>query len=290
MSRKIYQLPGFNGVAPGAVGAVSSLATGSQVYDSIGLKITKNGALVTLANLATDIKEIRIVADSRPIRRITPALLLCYLQSKGLMPSLTNAAGADVLSAFIPFTDPTRPEVLGQESTALGTADVKELQVQLDFQDPGGAPVYAASGVAQVRTAAKSIRFIETWQIESFTTVNGIVTLNTLTTTDDYLGLILPQSTITRVKVTRDSGDPDFDAFKGDIEALLRSYGRGAQITAGYFPVPFDVTGQVTDALAMSARDSKGDVIARVNKLNVEITATAAATFNFLRRNLWIGN
>lgn len=287
MARQIYQIPGFNGVAPGATGAQASLATGNQIYDSISLKITKNGALVALADLATDIREIRIIADSRIIRRISPALLLSYLQSKGLTNVLANGAGTAVLSAFIPFTDPTRPEVMGQEATALGTADVNQLLVQLDFQDPGGAPVYAVSGVAQVRNGAKSVRMVETWQMESFTTANGVVNLNTLTTVDDYLGLLLQLSTITRIRVTVDNNTV-FDCYKADIEALMRANGYGT-LTANYFPVPWDVTRQLTDALAMTLKNAQGQIVAKVSTFNVEITATAAATISILRRNLWVG-
>ena len=289
MARQIYQIPGFNGVAPGATGATCNLAVGNQIYDSLKLSITKNGALVTLANLGTDVNEIRLVADGRILRRFTPALLLSYLQSKNLLGTLTNgdAAPAAIASVYLPFTDPTRPTVEGQEFTALGTADVGQLLLQIDFKDPGGAPVYAVSGVAQVRIGAKSVRVFETWQIESFTSVNGVANLNTLSTVDDYLGLIFNLSTITRIKVTVDS-QIVFDAFKADVESLLRANNLDA-VSTNYFPLFWDGTRQLTDALPMTVKDAKGQVVARVSTFNVEITATSAVTFQILRRNLWVG-
>jgi hypothetical protein len=284
MARQTVQLPGFNGVASGAVNAQASLAVGNVIYDGIGLSITKAGALVPLANLDTDISEIRIVADSRVLRRFTPAMLLAYLQAKNLTDALTDGVNP-VYSAFIPFTDPTRPTVEGQESTALGTADVKQLLLQVDFKATGA--VYTAAAAAQVRIGAKSVRFFETWQIEQLALVNGVANFNTLSTVDDYLGLLIMSGTASRVKVTVDTAIV-YDAYKADAIGFLREQRPGA-LAANAFPVFFDATKQVSDALPMAIRDAKGNVIQRVTTLNFEVTDSVAANVKVLRRNLWIG-
>jgi hypothetical protein len=288
-ARASYQLPGFNGVGSGNLGAFSSLPVGNMIYDSIALSITKAGALVALtAPLDTDIKEIRITADGRILRRFTPALLLAYLQSSALTDGLTSDGATASCSVYLPFTDPTRPTVEGQESTALGTADVKQLKVELDFNVTGA--VYTVAGIAQARIGAKSVRFFETWQIEQLALVNGVANFNALSTVDDYLGMIIGSGTATRVRVLVDQ-NLVYDQFKLDAMAQARSQNRGGTLTApAAFPVAFDVTGQVTDVLPVAVRDPKtGAVIQRVGTINWEVTDTVAANVKALRRNLWLG-
>lgn len=287
MARQTFQLPGFNGVAPGALNAQSSLGVGNVIYDNLSLTIKKNGVLVALANLDTDVSEIRIVADSRVLRRFTPAMLLAYLLSKDMTDSLTDGDGNAACSAFIPFTDATRPTVEGQEATALGTADVKQLFVQIDFKDPGGAPVYAASGSAQTRIGAKSVRLFETWQIDTLALVNGVGNYNTLSTVDDYLGVLIMSGTTSRVRVTVDT-NLVFDGYKLDAMSQIRAQ-RPAASSPDAFPLYWDASRQLSDALPMSVRDATGKVLARVTTLNFEITDTVAANVKVLRRNLWIG-
>lgn len=289
MARQTFQIPGFNGVGVGALNAQSSLGVGNIIYDYLALSITKNGALVSLANLDTDVSEIRIVADGSVLRRFTPALLMAFLKSHSQYNALANAAATALCSAFIPFTDLSRPTVEGREAPALGTADVKQLVVQIDFKDPGGAPVYTAFGSASARIGAKSVRFFETWQIETLALVNGVANFNTLSTVDDYLGLIIASANPTRVRVTVDNNIV-YDAYKLDAQSQLRAGPYGQVSDAAAFPVAFDASGQVTDALPMSVRDQNGKILQRVSTLNWEVTSTAAENIKALRRNLWLGN
>lgn len=289
MARQTFQIPGFNGVGVGALNAQSNLGVGNIIYDYIALSITKNGALVALANLDTDVAEIRIVGDGVVLRRFTPALLLAYLKSHYPFNALANVAATALCSAFIPFTDVSRPTVEGREATALGTADVKQLVIQVDFKDPGGAPVYTAFGVAMARIGAKSVRFFETWTIETLALVNGVANFNTLSTVDDYLGLIIASANPTRVRVTVDNNIV-YDAFKADAQSQLRAGHYAEQADAAAFPIAFDASGQVTDALPMAVRDASGKVLQRVSSLNWEVTSTAGENIKALRRNLWVGN
>jgi hypothetical protein len=285
MARITLQLPGFNGVASGANNAQASLGVGNLIYDSIAISITKAGTLVALSALDTDVSEVRVLADSRVIRRFTPAMLLAFLQSKGRDVALTDGTNA-VCSMYVPFMDPTRPTVQGQEATALGTMDVGQLLLQIDFKATGA--VYTAFASARARIGAKSVKFIETWQIETLPLINGVASLNTLPTVDDYLGLIIMSGTASRVSVDVDANRV-YDAFKTDAIGALRSHAVGAT-AANAFPVAWDTNGQVTDALPMATRDNTGKVTARVSTMNWQITDSAGANVKALRRNLWLGN
>ena len=126
--RLLQTLPGFNSVGPNQK-AESNLPIGPTI-DGIFLEVTaahstiSSGAAVlqTLAQLATHVAYINVIADdSRIIRRITPALLSYYLNRKNLARCLVDSAGTVIKSAYIPFADPTRPQVEGQDATALGT-------------------------------------------------------------------------------------------------------------------------------------------------------------------------
>ena len=118
-----------------------------------------------------------------------------------------------------------RPTVEGQESTALGTADVKQLKVELDFNATGA--VYTVAGIAQARIGAKSVRFFETWQIEQLALQNGIANFNALSTQDDYLGMIIGSGTASASGVLVDQWWSPYDQFKLDAMTQLRSQNRG---------------------------------------------------------------
>lgn len=287
MSRVAIKIPAYNGVAVGQP-AQSSLQVGPGfTYNLIFGRLLKNGALVTLANLATDVAEIRIEADGDVIRRITPALLLDYLQSKDLTNLLQNGAGTDVESFAIPFADPSRRDVIGEEATQLGTVGVKQLLLVVVLNDPGGGPVYALSGTADITTDnPKSLTVFERWAIDSVDIINGSKTINTFATEDDIFGYLLHSNAITHVKVSVDNKTV-FDLDKVEIEALLRANKLGTA-TANYFPFVMDFSRQVTDRLVTASRDKTDPrkVLARISDLSVEITATAAATIKSLRRTL----
>jgi len=283
--RSAIQLPGFNGVSPGQP-ATASLQTGAKfTYNSIKGILTKNGALVTLANLATDVLEIRLEADGDVFRRITPALLLSYLQAKNLSGALVNGAGTDTASFIIPFSDPSRRDVIGEELTDLGTSGVKQLLLVVVLNDPGGAPVYALSGVADVTVdKPKAFNVFERWAVDSFDIINGTKGFNTVPTDQDLFGILFQSNAITRVTVKKDNVTV-FDCVKTDIEALLRENGLGVA-TANYFPWMQDYSRQVTDRVSVATRDDQNRITARISDLTIDVTATAAATIAALRRTL----
>ena len=276
-------IPGFNGVGPGQP-ATSSLQVGPKfTYNAIKGTLLKDGVFVALADLATDVSEIRVEADGDVLRRITPALLLDYLQCKGLTGVLANGAAGGVASFVIPFADPSRRDVVGEEVTQLGTVGVKQLVLVVVLNDPGGAPVYTLTGEADVSVdQPKALAVFERWYIDTFNIINGTASFNTVPTDEDLFGILFHASTITRVRVTMDN-EVVFDCYKADIESLLRLNGLGLA-TANYFPYVQDFSRQVTDRLMTSKRTDKNVVIARISDLTIEVTATAAATIKALRR------
>lgn len=287
MSRSAVKIPAFNGVAVGQP-AQSNLQVGPKfTYNCIYGRLLKNGALVTLANLATDVDEIRLEADGDVIRRITPALLQDYLESKSLNGLLVNGAAAAVASFAIPFADPSRRDVIGEEATQLGTVGIKQLLLVVVLKDPGAAPVYALSGTADITTDnPKGLSVYERWAVDSFDIINGVKPFNTLATEDDIFGHLLHSAVITHVKVSVDDRTV-FDLDKAEIESLLKANRQG-DLTANYFPFIMDFSRQATDRLFTATRDQNDPrkVLARVSDVTMEITATAAATIKSLRRTL----
>ncbi len=282
-------LPAFNGVGSGTT-AVCKLNVGpAYTYDGLSLYITKDSgsgaAVVTLANLGTDVQELQLVKDSRIIRRITPALLLDYLQDQNLTDQLTNGAATVISSAYIPFALASRRDVVGEEANQLGTANVGELLLNVVMKATGAT--YTIEGHADVTSDnPRNFGIFEGWDIDSFDIINGAKVFNTIPTTDDIFEMIFHASTIT--KCVAKVGDREvFNATKAQIEQRLRTYGQGV-LTANYFPMRWDYTRQFTDRLATATRDpAKGyAVTSRIPGLSVEITATAASTINALRRTL----
>ena len=298
--RLLKPVPSFTGVGPNQQ-PVSNLAVG-PTYDSFSLELyaTTGGVttLVPIASLATHVGYINVIADGVTIRRITPALLIAYLSEKNLLQALTDSAGTAIKSAIIPFTDPTRPTVDGQEATALGTVGIKQLLLQVELLAPAGYN-YTLQGSSESRSAAsaaKKFGFIETWTIESLALVNGTKDFNTISTTDDLLGLIVGSANVQKVQVTADS-NVLFQATIQDVISARRQYrasvdvlsGTAPAMTGAFFPVTFDRSGQVTDLLPLAQRDATGKVTARVSDFVVTVTGTAAENVQALRRSLWRG-
>lgn len=277
--------PSFNGVAVGQP-ATSNLQVGpGYTYAGITFRVLKNGTLVTLANLGTDVSEIRVEADGDVIRRITPALLASYLGAKNLESGLTNGASTAVASGFIPFADPTRRTPQGEEATALGTVGVKQLLLVVVLKDPGTSPTYTVTASVDVIVdSPRTLNYFETWSVDSYNLINGEVSINTIPTSEDLFGVLFQSSTASRVQVTRD-GQIVFDKTKAEIEALLRFNGGGSS-TANFFPWVMDYDRQVTDRLITAIRDEKNPqlVTARISDLTVKVTDSSAATVAALRR------
>jgi len=310
--RLLQTLPGFNSVGHGQK-AESNLAVG-PTYDNIHLELFAShptiggGApvLVTLANLGTHVSFINLIADgTKIVRRVTPALLSAYLQRKNLLSRLADSAGTAIKSAVLPFADPTRPEVVGQDSTALGTLGIKQLILQVELLNPqigGVSYTYSlrATGDLQTQAAAGKLfaSLLEVWNVDSFDVIAGLKPFNTISTTDDLLGIILDNSAagITKVEVFAD-GNKTFSATNADVFASIR-YHQDAQgaVANSYFPLEFDRTRQVTDVMPLANRDASGKPIVidgkpqRVGDFSIEITATNAGNVKALRRNLWRGN
>lgn len=286
-ARKILvPVPAFNGVVVGQP-AQSSLQTGPGfTYNCLYGRLTKDGALVTLANLGTDVEEIRLEADGDVIRRITPALLLSYLESKSLTGLLANGAAAAVASFAIPFADMSRRDVIGQDATALGTVGVKQLLLVVVLKNPG-AVVYDITVEADITVdSPKGLTVFEAWTIDSWDIINGTKEFNTLATEDDIFAHLIQSNAITKIKVTVDN-KVVFNATKAQIESILRANGLGSA-TANYFPMVFDYDRELTSRLITAIRDAQNPrrVLGRISDMTVEVTATAAANVKSLRRTL----
>lgn len=296
MSRNAIKIPAFNGVAPGQP-ASSNLQTGPGFsYNYIFGRLLNNGVLVNLATLATHVSEIRLEADGDVIRRITPALLLEYIESKPheFADALKDTAGTDVQSFMLPFVDPSRRDVVGEESTRLGTVGVKQLLLVVVLLSPVGAN-YTLTGTCDVTTdQPKSLSVYERWTIDTFDLINGIKPFNTLATDDDILGYIIDAGTITHAKVyISDAAGTQatvFDLDNTDLPAFMRINSLGATYGAAstFFPLIADFSSQITDRWVTAVRDPKNPKVAlsRISNFTVELTATAAATVKALRRTL----
>ena len=286
--RSIIQLPGFQSTADGQP-ATCALQVGPKfTYNNLAFSLTADGVLVPLVDLPLHVDEIRVEADGDVLRRITPLLLADYLGCKSLLAQLKNGAGADIASGIIPFSDPTRRDVIGEELTDLGTVGVGQLLLVLVLKSPiispaTTPPVYALDGVADVTTdKPKRLAVFERWAIDSFAMLNGTAKFNTVPIDDDLFGILFHSSLITHVAVLVDNKKV-FDAYKADIENQLRNNGLGLD-TAAYFPWIMDFSRQVTDRLVVADRDTAGKITGRISDLVIEVTATGAAQIPALRR------
>lgn len=111
---------------------------------------TAGGLPVTAAQLAADITLIRVVADGVEIHSISGRDLMLYMlrcwaaYSEGSM----FGTGYGSSSLWIPFANFNFSDFLNQTATALGTADISNLFIEVTFQ--AGALTVARCSVSEV--------------------------------------------------------------------------------------------------------------------------------------------
>jgi hypothetical protein len=138
--KRVVPLNQINGVAAGATATIN-LPVGPRRYHQLmlGYKTATTGG-ATEANIAAEIKEIRMNIDGVTQRRFTPAELFNMNRIKGKTPTVSaSTAIPGYLTIFL--TEPERWVNAEREATCWGMNGVGSFQIEIDIDEDADSPV-----------------------------------------------------------------------------------------------------------------------------------------------------
>jgi hypothetical protein len=286
--RSFVVLPGFNGVAAGQTASVS-LPVGGITYHKLQLAYScTNAGNGSQANFEAHITEMRLKLNGKIQRRFSAKDLdtINNFYNRALQ-TLTPVGG--VLNAFaeVYFSKPWARSPQGEDSLAWGMADVASFQIEADIAAAATGPSLVAH--AEVEYVSRPTGIIEKWR--KFNQVVGAVGHNINNTLPKLPGEAYAEihtfptnvTDIMDVTVTVDNVIR-FQANISDNAALLH----GAEGVVGWnanaevFPIIFNRTGRVSDALPI-AYTQNGKLTGQVvQDFKIDFNMNAANSFNLI--------
>lgn len=274
MGRRLISTNAFSSVAAGSQ-ATLDLPVGRLVYHGLQITHTDTGAAANQATMESNISEVRIKVNGKEQRRFTARELIDILAFYGV-PFETGIL-------YIPFAEPWRRSVAGEDSLAWGTADIDSLQLEVDVDAGATSPTLAAR--AWVEFVERPLGPIVKWRrFNVSVSATGIRTLTTLPRSDAYMAVHADSSDIDDVEVKRDQEEV-FKATKAQADALHKQAPGQTKLSpqSDWFHVDFALQ-RVADALAM-VRGS-GNRQRAVQELRFDFNMSAANSFDLLTLTL----
>lgn len=250
--RIVNRISGIEGIVAG--GSPTFKLPGNRRYHGIKLFTTISGGLSLASNV---VDRIAIAVGGVTIRDISVTRLLALAALNGYTPATGEIP--------IPFSEPARADKIDEQITAWDMTGEGALEVRL--QIASGATSPGVTGIAMFdygqtliggKVAKNIVRITELTK----NAVSGQNDFDNLPIRDPIQRITLfASSAITAVEVTADRNKV-YEVTSAENARVLADYGLVGSAAA--FPICFDFTEQVTDALVV-ARD-----------LNVRFTSSAA--------------
>lgn len=268
--RDIVTLPSFNAVAAGQTATIN-LPT-SYTYHSIRLRLLTGStpAPADAAAIKAAITAVRIKIDGKVQRRF----------SAGELITLNAFRGIAFQAGFLPvyFSEPWRRSTQGEDQLAWGTQDVSTFEIEVDIASGVENPILDAR--AEVELANRPLGAIVKWRRYVVpVTAAGVVNLTTLPKLDAYYSLHAFSDKVLDVEVRVDQRER-WKLTKAEADAFYKDHAFTPQ--SGHFPIVFDYTRRVADALPM--RTPAGNV----NDFRIDYNMSAAESFNLLTETLGV--
>ena len=229
------------------------------------INYSRSGTPATIAELKSDLKQIRIKVDGKVQRVFSATELITINSGVGIV------AKAGRLQIF--FAEPWRRTMQGEDALAWGTADISTFQVEIDIDGAAVSPALSAD--VNVTRQNTPMGPIVKWRRQNVpVTATGITNTTTLDKTNAYY------------KIHAFSTDIDNIAVLIDQERIVESSVAGLNDyyeANGLIPdandtlIAFDPTMRIGDSLAM--RDEAGKP---VSEFRIEWDMAAANSFNII--------
>lgn len=265
--RNLNYINGVEGVTAGGT-AVANIITGKRYHDLKTFVTATVGGNPSTSPVAI-LDWTRLLVNGVLIRDLTPTQSLAIQALNGI------TAAASELAHY--FTEPWRASVDGQEATSWDLSDQKKCTLEIKFAAGAVAPaaqVLASFDYANnvVVTNGKPAKFLAI--VKQLALTYGVgAGANDLTTLPvkfpiQRVHLNVAAGTITAIQVKRD-GEIVQESTTAQNSAFLKDYGIDASQFS--FPVCFDFTQQLTDALTGQNFDANPSGI---KDLNVKATCS----------------
>ena len=140
------KLASFNAVAPGSTASVKLPAT--VTYAAIDIEVKHGGALMSLADMKTKIKRVRLMIEGHALWNMTGKTLV----ERNAFYGLNAADGLGILSLV--FAEGYLDNPSNEDALALGTADLTNVTIEIELAADIVAPVL--EGTAQIYSGANT--------------------------------------------------------------------------------------------------------------------------------------
>lgn len=273
--RLINYINGVEGVSSGGT-AVANIPTGRRYHDLKSFLTATVGGNPSTSPVAI-LDWTRLLVNGVLIRDLTPT------QSLAIQALNDITAAASELAHY--FSEPWRASIDGEEATSWDLADQKKCTLELKFKAAAVAPavqVLASYDYANnvVVTNGKAAKFLAI--VKQLALTYGVgAGANDLTTLPvkfpiQRIHLNVAAGTITDIQVKRD-GEIVQESSVSQNSAFLKD--RALDASQFSFPICFDFTQQLTDALTGQNFDANPSGI---KDLNVKATCSQATVLTAL--------
>lgn len=256
MPRRVTTTNTFNGVAAGQRATLDLPRDKSLVYHHVYL-IYDTGTTggPTRANMESEINQIRVMINGKPQWTFSAAELFSILENEN----------RSIPDGFIPllFSDPRQRTPQAEDSLALGTGGINTFQIQVDI-DGGATNPSLTARVEGLRIAngprptSPMLRYDKRTIPVSST---GTITFTDLPESESYTRLYLFEASngdINSVKVEV-GGDEIYNLDRAVAENQIDMVYDFTPVSA-LFPVLFDRTNRISDALAVANSVAQGEL------------------------------
>ncbi len=259
-------------VAAGQTATIRPEAQGT--YFGLRLKYTRGGAAATPAQIASDIKQIRVILDDKVQWELTAAQLQMINSTHRINPD----------NGIIPlwFSEPNRVTEGAQDIKAWGMFGIKSFRVEVDIDAAAPTPTLS---VSQYWTNEQSpMGEIRKFKRETFAVAGAAdVVMNDLTKNERQLALHFNAATtvISNIKVKIDNAEL-INAPSGDLHSLFKEWGYVPQ--TGWTHLAYDHRDRVLESANPFILQQDGTFPPRAFlPYQVTLTFTGAATVTMVK-------
>jgi len=279
MLKRFVKLPSPQSVAAGST-ATFDLPRGVR-YHAVQLTVGSSG----IPDWDTDADEIRIKVDGRIQRRFTPSELDGLNNLHG---SRYDMASSDTILT-IPFAEPWRRTLEGENVLAWGTGGIASLQIEIDVASGATAPTLSGKALIDDQLVASeggALVPMPIGQIVKYRKINfpagnageNFLQSLPLNPQDSYFGIHNFSSDISKAEVKVDNLIV-LEALKTEYDAVLTWEGKTP--VAARYDIMFDLDDQVGSRLPVTKNNGQ-----RISDFQVIYTMTTGAAFDVITRVL----
>lgn len=258
--------------------ATVDLPIGNIIHDVHLLFMTTAGALMTVAQMKSWVKNIKLILNGKLVQEFKKADYL--FEQNG-----TNGAQYDPVAGHMKlyFSEPWRRSWEGEEFAGLGTGGLTTAVLEVEFDAAAVNP--SVIGWASLDRMNRSVYKLPIKKVRTFNfapAAAGTTQFDKLPQGPDiyYQRVHFKSALITAVSLVLDR-NAKFEAVPLSIVAE-RFRNRGMVLQPNTYTMAFDDTQQLTDQVATFYQDAKGQFAGKIQDFRIDATASGAGNVDVI--------